>query len=298
MNISNLAISLQAAAPTLDEALAFAEQLGISAITFSGSPTPVLAGVTPLSFLWDELDDVTQQAIRQLRSRFKRAVLHAPFVDVPLVSPNPYIEKESMRQILISVRAAGALDIEVVTVHALGTIQSLKPAEFEARMVAKFQQLGDAAAQANTKIGLENWRFPCDPDEHGRLLEAINHPAVGATLDVGHIKYWYARDGIHSLHGSGLSADEGIADYHKRLFSLIDRIAPYLVHLHVHDVFAATLEDHHAAGRGFLDYRALIGKLAAINFDGVLLFEVSDSDRQTALQQSVTTLLEAMGEMT
>lgn len=290
MNISNLAISVREAAPTIAESLAFLDQLGVSATTFYGIPALSQPGVATTSFLWDEIELSTQQAIQSLRSRFRRAVIHAPFADVPLVSPNPYIEKESMRQILMSVRAAGALDLEVVTVHAPAKIQGMKTAEFEARLVAKFQQLGEAAALAGTKIGLENWRFPCNPDEHGRILEAINHPAVGATLDVGHIKYWYARDGIQQLDG-----DQGIAEYHERLFALLDRIAPYLAHLHVHDVMAANLEDHHAPGRGVLDYRALIAKLDALQFDGVLLFEVSDTDRQAALQQSVDTLVQAMG---
>jgi len=285
VNFSNLAISLNRLSDqSLDHAAAMAHELGVRATTFFGMSRPHTSGEPALGFLWDELDADTQEATRALRKRFDRAVIHAPFVDVPLLSLNPHIEREAQRQIFMAVNAAAALDLEVVTVHA-PLPGRLPPEEFHTRLVDVLRQLGDAAAEAGTTIGLENWRYPADPDEHGTLLEAVDHPAVGATLDVGHIAYWFQRDGVTRL------ADEyAIMEYHRRLHALIDRIGPRIVHVHLHDVRAADLQDHRGVGRGVLDFAAIFNRLDELSFDGLILLELGEPDYPAAVRESVERL--------
>lgn len=291
MDITNLALPLTrwAAAANIERAVERVHGLGVTATTFMGAPAPFISGEPALSGFWPDLDAATRAATLALRQRFARAVIHAPFRDVPLVSENPYIEREAHRQLHAAIEAAGALNLEIVTVHAAQPLAGLSQEEHRERIVAALQMLGDAAAQAGTRIGLENWRYPCEPDEHVRILEEVDHPAVGATLDVGHIVYWYQRDGILSLPDP---TDQ--AEYHQRLYRFIDGLGPRIWHVHMHDVRAADLADHRGVGRGFLNIEGIIERLARQRFDGVILFEIAEPDFQAAAQSSVKRLVEAM----
>lgn len=293
MDADNLALQIgQFRLPTADEAVRAAHDLGIRAIGFGGSPHPRMAGKPVYSFLWDELDAATQASVRAVRGEFARGVIHAPFVDVPLVSPNPYIEREAHRQIVMAVSAAHALGLEAVTVHAGLPAKYMTRDEFRNRLVEVLQWLGDAAAEANTKIGLENWRYPYAPEEHLRILEMVNHPNVGATLDVGHIAYWFQAEGVMGLH---TPAD--LAEYHRRLYHFIDTIGAHIVHVHMHDVRASDLADHRGVGRGFLNIEQVVAALHQVAFDGVILFEIAEPDFATAAAESVQRLQAALGAL-
>lgn len=292
MDQRNIAASIRRLSDgPVTDAVSRAKALGFSAITFSGNPTP---DASSLSFYWPDLEDEARDQLRSVRRKFDRAVIHAPFVDVPFVSVNPYIERESLRQVLGAVEAAGALDLEAVTIHAGIPHYSIPDDEFINRLVPVLRQLGDAAAENGTKIGVENWRYPADPDQHSALLDAVDHPAVGATVDLGHIAYWYKRDGIHSL------ADQTAAEeYNARLLRLIDRLGERIVHIHAHDVRPEDIEDHRPAGTGIIDFEAAIERLEGIGFDGLLLLEVKPdgADYQSVIVSSRDRLLQAMGAL-
>ena len=293
MNSNNLALQLGAfRLATAEEAIHAAQALGVGAIGFSGAPTPMVAGKPLYSFLWDELEAAQQEAIVATRRAFARGVIHAPFVDTPLVSSNPYIEAEAHRQMLMAVSAAKALELEAVTVHAGLPAKNMTMDEFRNRLVKVLQSLGEAAATANTTICLENWRYPCDPTEHLHILERVNHPNVGATLDVGHISYWFQHEGVTGLH----SAAE-LAEYHHRLDQFINTLGPRIVHVHMHDVRAADLADHRGIGRGFLDIDNIIAALHRVAFDGVILFEIAEPDFAVAAAESVQRLQQAMAAL-
>jgi sugar phosphate isomerase/epimerase len=290
MDQSNLALGLdRLGGPSPLDGAAAAHALGIQAITLLGLPKPHTPGQPALSFLWDELDPATQAATLTLRSQFDRAVIHAPFYDAPLVSPNPYIEREALRQVRQSIRAAGALGLEVVTVHAPLPIRGMALDEFRHRLAETLYVLGEKATQEGTRIGLENWRYPCDPGEHLHLLELIDHPAVGATLDVGHIAYWYQNEGVDCLADAA-----AVVDYHLRLKSFIDQLGRRIIHVHVHDVRAADLVDHRGVGRGCLDFAVIMAWLEQIEFDGVLLLELAEPDLSAAVSESVARLVQAI----
>jgi sugar phosphate isomerase/epimerase len=293
MNSNNLALQLGAfRLPTADEAIQAAHALGVGAVGFAGAPVPMIEGKPLYSFLWDELKPARQEALRATRRAFGRGVIHAPFVDTPLVSSNPYIERESHRQMLMAVAAAKALELEAVTVHAGLPAKNMTMAEFRNRLVNVLQSLGEAAATANTRICLENWRYPCDPTEHLHILEMVDHPNVGATLDVGHISYWFQHEGVTGLH----SAAE-LADYHRRVYQFIDTLGQRIVHVHMHDVRAADLADHRGIGRGFLDIDNIIAALHQVAFDGVILFEIAEPDFAVAAAESVQRLQQAMAAL-
>jgi sugar phosphate isomerase/epimerase len=290
MNSNNLALQLgQFRLATAEEAIRAAQALGVGAIGFSGTPRPALGEQPLYSFLWEELTLANQVAIQSIRSNFARGVIHAPFVDTPLVSSNPYIQQESHRQILMSVTAAQALGLEAVTVHAGLPAKGMTEKEFHRRLVEVLQWLGEAAAAANTRIGLENWRYPYEPEEHLHILELVGHPNVGATLDVGHIAYWFQAEGI-----TGLQSQAELNEYHRRLYHFIDTLGQRIVHVHMHDVRAADLADHQGLGRGFLQFDGILAALNRVKFDGVILFEIGNADFAVAAAESVQHLKQVM----
>jgi len=168
----------------------------------------------------------------------------------------------------------------VVTVHAVPRGRIPEP-EFTERLVANLRALGDEARHAGVAIGVENVAYPADPDEHAGLLEAVDHPAVGATLDVGHVALWLKRDGIPAAAGP-----DGPARYNERLLALIDRLGRRIVNVHVHDVRAADLRDHRAVGRGIIDVPAVIARLRALAYPGLLELELEEPDVETAAVES------------
>lgn len=289
MDMHNIAVAVPKLAPeSLEAAVARARALGFTAITFGGTPADDISG---LSFLWDDLDDSQKAELLAIREQFSRAVIHAPYVDMPLVSVNPLVERESLRQILASVRAAGALNLETVTIHTGLHHHSISRNQFVRRLVAPLRLLGEAAAACGTRICVENWQFPADPDEHSGLLEAVDHPAVGATVDLGHIAYWYRRDGVTALRDR-----VAIEEYNARLLRLIDRLGDRIWHIHAHDVTPAPLTDHNPIGTGIIDYEAVLEHLGRIGFDGLFMIELREGNGnyEQALIASRDRLLQAM----
>lgn len=133
------------------------------------------------------------------------------------------------------------------------------------------------------------------PDQHAELLQAVDHPAVGATLDLGHIAYWLKRDGFTRLDGPA-----AIEDYNARLLALIDRLGDQIIHVHAHDVLPGDIADHQPAGSGIIDYEAAFARLNAIGFDGVVLLEIgrARADYVQSIASSRERLLKAIEAVT
>ena len=77
-------------------------------------------------------------------------------------------------------------------------------------------------------------------DELVQLVETVDSPAVGITLDVGH------------------------ADQAEGLRPAFDAFAPYLRHIHIHD--CADGRDHREIGTGAVDFTAYLADLHAYPF--------------------------------
>lgn len=274
------------------DALAKAHELGFTGVCLFGMrgarhSQGVLAG-----FFWGELSEAERDELRTALEPFTGInAIHAPFQDLPLASTNPYVEKEALRQQLESIEAAGALGLDIVTVHAARP-RNVPLEDVLPRLVATLRQMGDAAQAVGARIGLENVAYPSDPDEHVELLDAVDHPAVGATLDVGHISFWMKREGINELHG-----DEGAAQYNDWLARHIDRLGERIIHLHVHDVRLPDIRDHRAVGRGIIDFDRVRRNLEALNFTGALEFELEEPDIEQALIESRAHLQRVLGQM-
>jgi sugar phosphate isomerase/epimerase len=277
---------------SLAEAMATARRLGFTAIGLLGAAGSGHSGGSLAGFFWDDLSPEERADLRTWRAWFRRGAIHAPFQELPLISVNRYVELEAARQVRMAVRAAGELGLELVTVHCVPPGR-LQKDTFWGRLVPLLRALGDEAARLGTRIGVENVQFPATPDEHVELLERVDHPYVGATLDLGHIKFWFERDGITSL-----PEDEARDRYNERLLALLDRLGERVFHIHAHDVRAADIRDHRGVGRGIVDLDAVLGRLLALGYDGLLELELEEPDDEQAAVESRDRLAAALERCT
>jgi sugar phosphate isomerase/epimerase len=284
MKIALAAVSLPNR--SLDDALAIAARQEYEAICIFGATNMRHSGGLLPGFFWNELDNDERQKLKKSLSPFNAGAVHAPFQDLPLVSTNKYVEQEAIRQIVWSIQAASELNLEIVTVHA-SRPNRMPEAEVLSRAVNNLRILGDEAQKYGVRIGLENVIYPTDPDEYVELLDAIDHPAVGATLDTGHIAFWLKRDGITHLEGP-----TGAAFYNDCLARMIDQLGQRIIHLHVHDIRLPDVRDHRAVGRGIIDFGMLVQRLRALEFEGMLEFELEEPDDVQACADSRQCLLQ------
>jgi sugar phosphate isomerase/epimerase len=224
------------------------EENGFDAVSFHASPG------TPGKWQGIPLADLREPELERLRRRlsaFQGVEVHAPF-DHQLRQP----DEGTFDALLRVCRAAAAIGAGVVTVH------SRQPGleDGQAREIWRGQlgRLSETVAQTPTRIGLElTGAFD--------ILGEVDAPAVGITLDVGHM-YQKDVDGRLPLEPS------------QKLGPVIESLDGRLVHLHMHD-YNGTV-DHIELGCGFLDFVDVFSALRSIGYHGMLCLEMNP-DRVT-----------------
>ena len=236
-------------------------------------------------FYWDRLSASERQRLRRHLEPFDRVALHAPFIDLHPLAPNPAIREASVAQIEWAIAAAAALGAEVVTTHAIG-VNLVPYDEIQPQLIDLYRWLGDLAEAAGARLTIETGWPP--PEQFGALLRAIDHPAVGATVDVGHL--------ISALPPDARSSPDGPRIYNDMLSAHIEAVAPFLFHLHIHDVRFPEWRDHARLGTGIIDFRRLITQLEALDYQGLISFELEESSSDEALRESRDYLLHVLAE--
>jgi sugar phosphate isomerase/epimerase len=269
------------------QALDRAADLGFQSVELLGvSGSRHSVGLLP--GMW--LDELTTEEMEQLRSalgRFAHFSVHAPFVDAPLFTYNRGIARESLRQVTACIQVAGRLGARAVAVHA-NQRAFLTVRDYWDDMVAVFRALGDAAAEANVVVGLETG-FPNSYGEFVELIRAIDHPRVGATIDIGHVAF---------MRECGpRSTEHGIATYNRLLVDLCHELGERVVHMHIHDVDPQIWRDHRELGTGMVDLTSLFAALEHIGYNGLLQLELEESDREGALLRSKALLERQLGSI-
>ncbi len=179
--------------------------------------------------------------------------IHAPyFADVSTYPKDVVIDTAKMgdrefRLIRDSIELASNLDSKAIVLHP-GRFDNHREACFD-RMVSNLKLLASEAEDNDVLLGLENkegtstGNLCCGVDELIRAVEAVNSDNLGATFDIGHA----------NLTCNGDSA---------KLREFARKLAPYIVHVHVHDNDGVWTEEydgdqHLAPGSGIIDYSIL-----------------------------------------
>jgi len=215
---------------------------------------------------------------------FHGIAIHAPFIDIPLMTYNEAVQQLAIAQICEAIDAASFLCGSLVTIH-LNAKTSYQLHEYWNEMVLVSRFLGDYAAKQNVRIGIETG-FPPKVDDFVKLITDIDHNAVGANIDVGHL--------TGSVDSKLRGTDEGCAVYNDNLTELASRLGKLALersegkvyHLHLHDVRASDWRDHRQAGTGIIDFRRLFAVLDSFNYTGLMTFELEEQQKEEALRQS------------
>ena len=99
--------------------------------------------------------------------------------------------EEDIKRLLRHIDIAARMDVRAIVIHPGGKeIPTTRAGRKQIMVlnVAAFHRLGDAAGERGMRIGLENLRRRgcATPHEMWELLDAIDHPALGITLDTSH----------------------------------------------------------------------------------------------------------------
>lgn len=241
----------------------------------------------PLSgFYFEHMTGSERDALRQLVSGFDYLSTHAPFIEICPLSPNPSVRETAQRQLEIAIESAAFLGASTTTTHIVPRF-GCELADFTQKLTDLYRRLGDLAAAAGVTVTIETG-YPVPVEQFAEVVWGIDHPAVGANVDVGHLRGAIPAD----LRGT----PEGAASYNDLLEAHVSSLGTKLLHFHLHDINPDTFRDHRAAGRGFLDYPRLFQTAAEIGYDGLFVFELEEPDLEQALRDSRTTILKAMAQ--
>lgn len=235
-------------------------------------------------FYFEHMTGAERDALRAVADRFDHVSTHAPFMDMATVSPNPSVRETAREQLRIAVEAIAFLGGETTTSHVVP--KQIHPyEEFRQEIVDLYRRVGDRAGELGVTITCETG-YPGSVEEFAALVHDIDHPAVGANVDVGHLTGLVPPE----LRGT----EEGAALYNGLLEAHIRSLGAKLFHFHLHDIRFADFRDHRAAGRGFLDYDRIFRVAGEIGYRGLFVFELEEPDFEPALADSKACVEAAM----
>jgi sugar phosphate isomerase/epimerase len=207
--------------------------------------------------VWMERPEIVLSEVVWLKEKCSpsRIIVHAPFLDISLVSHHEEIRKAGVRVLKRCLHASRLIGAELITIHA-GTCSFVSLPDVRAWFADGYRELMDSAADKLT-VCLENvppgnalqQNYPVSLDELERLKELI--PDIRFTLDIGHC--------IRSGN-----------DY--RPF-LLNR-AGSLGNIHLHNASRGGADHLGLQRPGDLDLPELLLLLRRINYTGFLSLEV------------------------
>lgn len=208
---------------------------------------------------------------------------HAVHRDINLTSANAGIRAESLKQVVESLQVAREMGARVVTVHPghLSTVKDDPAPDYWDRQIDAFCRISDEAGRYGLTVGAETMEyrpaeFMLTAESMIRLLDAVDHPALGITLDIAH---------LYTL-GDALAY---AGDLRK------------IVNVHISD--AAPSKMHLPIGDGAITFMGdTLGHLMTKGYDGALVVEGSfpGVERETSRNNlaRMTSLREELGRST
>jgi len=188
-----------------------------------------------------------------------------PYFEPSLISPNPRHRSDRIDLILKALELAhelGASNISITSGRMLGGMPPDKAARQFAQSIAPIL---DRAEQLKIDVGIE-----CEPGlfieyvaELRGWIDQLNHPRLGANLDVGHCQV------------IGEEIPRAVESLRGRVWNL-----------HVEDI-PGRKHYHLIPGQGTLDWLALIHSLRAIGYDRFLtveLYTATDDPQRAAME--------------
>lgn len=161
---------------------------------------------------------------------------------------------------------------KIVTVHPpAGSPQSKQ------ELIAYFRRIGDYALSKGIRVGIEN--VGGEYDDYVCLIKSVDHPAVGATIDVGHCAYFTQVRAVENIH-------ERIAALNEILHKLVCDMGEKLYHFHLHNVRKTDWRDHRSVTNGVIDFPSLFAVAKGIGYSGMFDIELEEPEMEKESSQS------------
>ncbi|MBN1874358.1 MAG: sugar phosphate isomerase/epimerase [Anaerolineae bacterium] len=177
------------------------------------------------------------------------------FLSADVAAPDKEQREQDVQHLLRHIEISYQLGVKNVVIHPGGRQMFTTRAERMRIMncnVETFRYLGDFAGKRGIHIGLENLmrRGACTPPEILELLAAIDHPAIGITLDTSHAR-------VAKLD----------------LPAVVREFGPYLIATHISDNDGSG-DQHLTPGGGDIDWLAVMAAFKEIPYQGTFNFEI------------------------
>jgi protein FrlC len=183
--------------------------------------------------------------------------LNPTFLDISIASTNPGIRRESVRQIVETVRVCHALGGRIVVLSA-GRCHPLMAPPFAHSLTLIKESLAeilDACAKWDVTIGLENgWNLIDKSRQMRDLVDEVNSERLRIAYDTAN------------------------ANVVEDVLPGLELVREYLVHLHLSDS-VPNVRAHHPIGRGTIDFGRVAQCLKEIEYRGVSILEIITSEK-------------------
>jgi sugar phosphate isomerase/epimerase len=213
-------------------------------------------GLTNPDRLEASYPSVLERARRAFRGFTGAVALHAPFLDLNPVSPDPAVASASHRRTEQAFEAAEAIGATLIVFHSqFGAMNrdSRYPEAWLSRSREYWSARIPRLEASGLRVAIENI-FETDPGPVCRLVDALASPRIRACLDVGH---------AHLFSGDAASFARGLGD----------RVA----HVHLHDN-QGVWDDHRAPGSGSAGAAGAMAVLAGLAARPSLTLEMARRD--------------------
>jgi len=160
-----------------------------------------------------------------------------------------------------------------VTVHSGRPREGESSSAFVAERSAVLRRMGDYAAERGVRLGIENEGGT--RQDYLELIASVDHPSVGATLDVGHCAYFRSCTAVDD-------PDERVHRLNEIILTMVRSLGDKLFALHVHDVRRSDWRDHRRVGSGVIDFPAVFAELRQVRFTGLMEIELEEPEREAA----------------
>ncbi len=207
-----------------------------------------------------------------------RYTVHLPLWSVEPSTPLTPVREGSVRAVVECIKATLPLEPEVYVLHATGALAAefyrmRLPELARTLLLQQFQSQARSSLKAilaetgipSRKLAVETVEFPFD-----LTLQLAERLDLSICFDTGHVLVGFA----------------GPVDF----FTALERCLPRLAEVHLHDAprYDPTKplgygQDHRALGKGDLDVGRLLDRLAAVGWDGPLIFELTISQALESL---------------
>jgi len=284
MNITQLGVNTASLAGlSLDDALTAAARMrfaSVELLAFDGMEHRAgqLAG-----FWFSELPQARRKRILRLLEPFDRRAVHLPFADERPLSYNRRIAQLSVKLIEEGIRGARYFGASTAVIHLNPPTNTGWPTlgGHRGRAIDFLRRLADYAAKRGVRLGMETM-YPPSFRDFASLVHETDHPALGATLDVGHV--------VQAAELGPLRRPRPTRRFITRLneieCELTKLLGPKLFHAHLHGLDPVTLRDHCMPDTGVLDFARIFSAFGNVNYDGMLSLELEVLPARQAVRKS------------